>query len=221
VALDAPGHGFSAEPTSEVTPTAFFDAVTEALDGLLEERAIVVGHSLGGALALHYAITSPHRVDGLVLLSPGGARSTEKEWRTLKASFDLRSRGDALRFLDRVYHRTPFVGRLIAHELADASFKRRAVREILASATREAAHDPAALSAMTMPVLLVWGRSERLLPESHLAYYRQHLPAHTVVERPERLGHVPHADSPRWVADRILAFARDVHQQSAPSPAGS
>jgi pimeloyl-ACP methyl ester carboxylesterase len=59
-------------------------------------------------------------------------------------------------------------------------------------------------------MLLVWGRSERLLPESHFDYYREVLPAHAVLERPEGLGHMPQADSPRRVAERILAFARSV-----------
>jgi pimeloyl-ACP methyl ester carboxylesterase len=213
VALEYPGHGFSPEPTSELTPNALLDAVTEALDGLLEEPAIVVGNSLGGATALHYAVTRPRQVTGLILLSPAGARSTEEEWRALRASFDLRSRADAVRLLERIFHRPPLLTPLIAHEFANATFNRPAVRQILAGATREAVHNPAALSAMPMPVLLVWGRSEHLLPESHLAYYRQHLPAHTVVERPERLGHMPQAESPRWVADRIIAFAREVHQR--------
>lgn len=161
VAPDYPGHGFSSEPSAAVTPEALFDAMTIALDGLLDEPAIVIGNSLGGALALHYAIKRPDRVAGVVLLSPAGARSTEDEWRAIVASFELHSRA-------------------------------------------------AALSALHMPILLVWGRSERLLPESHFDYYREVLPAHAVLERPERLGHVPQANSPRWVAERIFAFARDV-----------
>jgi len=208
VAPDYPGHGFSSEPSAAVTPEALFDAMTIALDGLLDEPAIVVGNSLGGALALHYAIKRPDRVAGVVLLSPAGARSTEDEWRAIVASFDLRSRSDVMAFLGRAYHRVPLVAHLIAHEFADATMNRRAVRQIIAGATNDPAHDPAALSALRMPLLLVWGRSERLLPESHFDYYRDALPAHAILERPEGLGHVPQADSPRWVAERILAFAR-------------
>jgi pimeloyl-ACP methyl ester carboxylesterase len=210
VAPDYPGHGFSDTPGAQVTPLALFEAMTTALDGLLDEPAVLVGNSLGGAIALHYAIARPDRVAGLVLLSPAGARSTDEEWRDLVASFDLRSRADAVAFLDRLYHRLPLVARLVAHELADATMNRPAVRQILASATSDNAHPPEALAALPMPVLLIWGRSERLLPESHFEYYRKHLPHHAVLERPERLGHVPQGDSPQRVANRIVKFLRQL-----------
>src|SRR5580704_4388379 len=116
IAPDYPGHGFSAQPPTAITPEALFEAMAGALDGVLDEPAIVVGNSLGGALALHYAITRPERVARLVLLSPAGARSTDEEWRQLVASFDMRSRADAVVFLERLYHRMPLVARLIAHE---------------------------------------------------------------------------------------------------------
>ena len=210
IAPDYPGHGFSDTPRAEVTPAALFDAMTSALDGLLDVPAVVVGNSLGGALALHYAIVRPERVAGLVLLSPAGARSTGDEWRAIVASFDMRSRAEALAFLERLYHRLPLVARLVAHELPAATMNRPAVRQILAGATRDSAHPPEALAALPMPVLLVWGRSERLLPESHFEYYREHLPHHAVLERPERLGHVPQGDSPQRVANRILRFLRQL-----------
>jgi len=210
VAPDYPGHGFSGEARAEVTPVALFEAMTTALDGLIDEPALVVGNSLGGALALHYAITSPDRVAGLVLLSPAGAACRDEEWSALRASFELHTRADTMVFIERLYHRVPLLARILAHELADATVMRRAPREIIASASGDAAHPPEALAALPMPVLLVWGRSERLLPDSHFEYYRRHLPHHAVLERPDGLGHVPQADSPSRVANRILRFAQQL-----------
>ena len=198
VAPDYPGKGFSPEARARVTPDALGDAMVEALDALAGEPAIVVGNSLGGAVALRYAIARPAQVAGLVLLSPAGARSTEDEWRAIVASFDIRSRADAKSLFDRLYHE---VGALMS---------RRTVREILAGATAEDAHDPAALGSLPMPVLLVWGKSDRLFPESHFAYYRRHLPPHTITDRPERIGHTPHGEAPAWAAERVLQFARQL-----------
>src|SRR5580700_6315647 len=64
IAPDYPGHGFSADPASEVTPVALFEAMTGVLDHLVDTPALVVGNSLGGAIALHYAVTRPERVAG-------------------------------------------------------------------------------------------------------------------------------------------------------------
>lgn len=207
VVPDYPGHGFSAQPGAPVTIEALLASMTVALDTLLEEPAIVVGNSLGGVVALAYAQARPEKVRGLVLLSPAGAPSSEEEWRSLMAAFGFTSRAGALAFLRRVYHRLPPIAHLIAHEVPAATMQRRAVRDLLASATRDSAVPDGALAQLKMPVLLVWGKSERLLPPSHLAWYRSQLPSSATVEEPKGLGHVPQGDSPHRVAKRIVAFA--------------
>lgn len=209
VAPDYPGHGFSPTPRGTVTPEALFDALSVVLDRTLDEPAIIVGNSLGGALALRYAMARPDRVRALVLVSPAGARATDAEWRALKDAFAFESRAGALLFLDRVYHRTPWLARAVAHELP-ASIRRRAVRDLLASASNEHAASPEELAALAMPVLLVWGRSERLLPDTHLEYFVKHLPKHAVVERPLGFGHCPHVDAPEALARRIVDVAARV-----------
>jgi pimeloyl-ACP methyl ester carboxylesterase len=60
-----------------------------------------------------------------------------------------------------------------------------------------------------MPILLVWGESERILPPSHLDYYRRHMPTGTRFERPAEVGHCPHVDAPITTAARIVRFLRD------------
>jgi pimeloyl-ACP methyl ester carboxylesterase len=96
VAPDYPGHGFSGDAAGVVTPPALFEAMTAALDALLVEPAVLVGNSLGGAVAMQYATSRPDRVRALVLLSPSGAPFTPEEWTAFVASIDMRSRSDAL-----------------------------------------------------------------------------------------------------------------------------
>ncbi len=202
VAPDLLGHGFSDEPRARFTPSVLYASTNEALDEILDEPAIVVGNSLGGSVALQYAIARPERVRALVLLSPAGARATDEEWTEMRAAFDVNNRRQARAFVDRIYHRTPFLARVIAHEIP-ASLRRRAIRELLETATNDDAPTPEQLGALRMPVLLIWGRSERLLPQRFLDYFREHLPAHAVVEEPDAMGHCPHFDAPERVARRI------------------
>lgn len=207
VAPDYPGHGFSHHASGRLTPDRLFESVGAALDTTLQEPAIVIGNSLGGAMALRYALARPKNVRALVLVSPAGARSSDEEWAALKAAFDVRSRAQARAFAERLYHRTPWFLPLMAHELPD-TLGRRAVREILESASNDDIPPPETLTSLAMPILLVWGRSERLLPETHLQYFTRHLPKHAVIERPEGFGHCPHFDAPHILARRIIAFAR-------------
>ena len=158
--------------------------MTAALDDLLDdEPCVLIGNSLGGAVAAEYAIRRPEQVQALVLLSPAGAASSPEELDELRRAFDLGNRRDALAFLARVQHRAPPAMRLVAHDLPHL-MRRRAVRDVLASATTAGSIDPAALARLPMPILLWWGSSERILPASHLAWYRRNLPAHAVIERP-------------------------------------
>lgn len=208
VAPDYPGHGFSENARAKVTPETLFESVGTALDALVPEPCVVVGNSLGGAVALHYALTRPDRVRAVVLLSPAGAHSTDEEWKELRRAFDVKTRSSARELMGRIYHRPPWFLSLLAHEFP-ATLGRKEVREILESATNDHAPSPDALRAMPMPVLLVWGQSERLLPESHFHWYRRHLPPHAVIERPEGFGHCPHFDAPGRLTRRIVSFIRE------------
>jgi pimeloyl-ACP methyl ester carboxylesterase len=69
--VDRPGQGFSARRAEEGASPAYQAAVLrDILDRLGVKRAIVVGHSWGGALALTFALDFPERTAGLVLVAP-------------------------------------------------------------------------------------------------------------------------------------------------------
>lgn len=207
VALDLPGHGFSEHGSGPLTPERLIETVGAALDKTIDEPAILVGNSLGGALALHYAAERAARVHSLVLVSPGGAQSSEEEWRELKTTFDVRSKVEGRAFLDRLYHSPPWFTPLLAR-LVPTTFQSRAVRDIISAVGNDTLPKPDAIGALPMPVLLLWGQSERIFPPTHFEYFVRHLPSHAVVERPEGFGHCPHLESPRVLARRIIAFAQ-------------
>jgi pimeloyl-ACP methyl ester carboxylesterase len=206
-APDMPGHGFSPEPSQRLTPEALTDAMRDALDHLIDEPAVLCGNSLGGAVALRYAIERPEKVRGLVLISPAGARFTDAELDGLRKTFDLGSTRDTVAFLERLYHRPPWFAPLLAGEVREM-MRRPVVQDLLRSATPDHAPTPEEVAALPMPVLFLWGRSERLLPASSLEWFRRHLPPHAVVEEPHGVGHCPHFDDPAALAARIVEFAR-------------
>jgi pimeloyl-ACP methyl ester carboxylesterase len=70
-ALDLPGHGRSDGPGCD-TVAGYMHVVLGFLDATHSERAVLVGHSLGGAIAQTAALAHPGRVAGLVLVGTGG-----------------------------------------------------------------------------------------------------------------------------------------------------
>ena len=96
---DYPGHGFSRDPTVHLDAEALFSSVRGGLDSLLgEQECILVGNSLGGVVALDYALHGKAKPKALVLVSPAGAPSTEDEWIELKGAFEFKNRREALAF---------------------------------------------------------------------------------------------------------------------------
>ena len=71
-ALDLPGHGTSAKDVGDGTLGVLADAVAGVLDALGADRAHLVGHSLGGAVALAVAARDPARIASLTLIAPSG-----------------------------------------------------------------------------------------------------------------------------------------------------
>src|SRR2546428_12064027 len=72
VAPDLLGHGESAKPRGDYSLGAYASALRDLLAALGHHRATVVGHSLGGGIAMQMAYQFPERVDRLVLVSSGG-----------------------------------------------------------------------------------------------------------------------------------------------------
>jgi pimeloyl-ACP methyl ester carboxylesterase len=120
--------------------------------------------------------------------------------------FKVESKADARRLLARLYHRTPWFHFALAAGLRDV-LRRAAIRDVVATATLDDLPEPSALRALAMPVLLLWGQSDRLLPRSSLIYLRDHLPVHAVIEEPAGFGHCPHLDDPARLASRLVRFA--------------
>ncbi len=205
--VDLPGHGRSSEPPGfDVTVLGI--ALREALDAALEpgERAVVLGNSLGGAAALRYGLSSPERVGALVLTSPAGAPLSEEEQAEIRAVFDLKSRGDARRFLARLLHAPPWYLRAIEASLVD-QLGRPFIQSLLTAVRPEDFFSPEELAPLQPPVTLLWGRSDRILPRSALEFYRRNLPK-VRLEEIDDVGHSLHLERPGLLLRRLLE-ARD------------
>ena len=72
IAVDLPGHGESSKEPGDYSLGAMASTLRDLLDLLGHERVHLVGHSLGGGIALQFAYQFPARVDRLVLVSSGG-----------------------------------------------------------------------------------------------------------------------------------------------------
>jgi pimeloyl-ACP methyl ester carboxylesterase len=148
-------------------------------------------------------------VHALALLSPAGARAdTQESLHEVVSAFDAKGVRHALKLLRRLYHKQPWFLPIIAFDMP-AVLAKKAVRDIAATVTIKHSITPDEIAGLEMPVVVVWGRSERLLPPRYLEWFRTHLPKHARIIEPHAVGHCPHFDDPRGTADWILDVARE------------
>lgn len=214
LALDAPGHGLSSTPTTTLDPERLFESIRHVLDQELREPAVLVGCSLGGAMALRYAQHRPQNVAGLMLASPGGApvEDPDERERFLRL-FEVENLRDARAFLERLHHEVPWYGPLIGPDLVRL-FKNPSVRSILRTVRPEHFFKPDDFSALDMPIRVLWGRSDRVIPVSCLEFFKKNLPAHTVFEEPHGVGHSPHTEAPRLFMSAIYQTLEEASRKN-------
>jgi pimeloyl-ACP methyl ester carboxylesterase len=208
MAVDLPGHGFSAEYCGgPVCVAGQFDVLRLWCEQVVHEPALVVGNSLGGAMAVKLAADYPALVKALALVAPAGAALEPAVFDALLASFDVRTPADARALSRRLFHKPPLPVMLFASEFKKF-YGTPTVQALRAEAiaTRESL-SPEALRSLTMPVLLLWGGSERLLPAETLEYYRAHLPPHAQIHVVEGFGHVPQVERPDELVSYLVRFA--------------
>lgn len=221
VALDLPGFGGSEIPKN-LSAESYPGVVTGLMDRLQIPRAAVVGHSMGGAVALQLAASSGERVTRLALvdaagldLGPGGqpfliraAGWPAVEW-TL-AHLPLR-RVLVRAGLEQVFYDE----RRVTEERVEEYFAplarpgtAAALASLVRSADRLAPIVPALVPRIRAPTLVLWGREDGWIPVAHAQRFVDLIPgARSVIL--DHCGHIPQEERPEEVAPVLGQFFRE------------
>jgi pyruvate dehydrogenase E2 component (dihydrolipoamide acetyltransferase) len=205
-ALDLPGHGQSTKAVADASGEGLAQALLSFMDALGIARAHLVGHSMGGAIALRMARNHPGRVASLSLISPAGL-GPEIDAAYIDGFVAATSRRELKPLLERLFANPALVNRHLVDEvlkykrldgvtealgaLAASQFPAGQQPEILASAV--AAGGP--------KVLVIWGKEDRIIPAAHAAA----LSGRAHVEILQGAGHMAHMEQSARVNELILA----------------
>jgi pimeloyl-ACP methyl ester carboxylesterase len=224
VAPDLFGHGASSKPMGDYSLGAHAATLRDLLDHLGISTATLVGHSLGGGIALQFSYLFPERVDRLVLVSSGGLG---RELSLLLRAPALPGAGWVLPFAasswfrrggETFFHGLSRLGLNGASDYAEAwrGFESLGDNESRRAflATARAVIDPGGQTvnataslhlAATVPTLIVWGARDRMIPSWHAVNAQQAIEG-SRVEIFERAGHFPHLDEPVRFASVLNEF---------------
>jgi abhydrolase domain-containing protein 6 len=213
VAFDFPGCGASDKPDLHYTISGMAEFVERFRGVLGAETVDLVGHSLGGQVATHYAARYPARVRRLVLIDPDGLAGEEGCWLGLTRlgplvdlAFDLNSRC----IIRNVMRRNVFHGRSGLEGAVDGAAYlltpggNRAVTRITREAVGTEPVDDI-LPLVSQETLVVWGVEDRLLPIRWVDGWMRGLPRAEYCPVPE-CGHMPIAEKPVETAIALEEF---------------
>jgi pimeloyl-ACP methyl ester carboxylesterase len=228
IAPDLLGHGTSDKPRGDYSIGAYANGMRDLLSVLEIERATVVGHSLGGGIALQFAYQFPERCERIALVGSGGlgpelsaglraATLPGAElvltaltgvsgplrrgfqavewlgraggWRRLH---DLAQAGDALLGLKDIEARTAFL---------------RTLRGVVDARGQAVTAIDRLYLADAIPMLVVWGGRDPIVPAHHAETVREMVPS-ARVEVFGQSGHWPHLDEPDRFIRLLLTFLR-------------
>jgi pimeloyl-ACP methyl ester carboxylesterase len=214
LAPDLLGHGESAKPRGDYSLGAHASGIRDLLLGLHIERASVVGHSLGGGIAMQFAYQFPERCERLVLVSSGGLG---QEVHVLLRAATLPGSELVLPLLahPRVLKVASFLprelGRMGLRTRADLAEMARGYQSLSDAEARSAfihtlrgVIDPTGQRinasdrlylASKMPSLIIWGRRDRIIPVEHAQPAHEGMPG-SRLELFDSAGHFPHLDDP-------------------------
>ena len=227
IALDLPGYGKSDKGYYRYSMDFYSDVVTELLTALSLDRATLVGHSMGGQIAMFTALKYPERVDQLVLISPAGfERFTPGEgaWmrKAVSAEFvhDTPIRNIDINARATFYEMPDYAEFIITDRIKIRSaeeFDRYcyAVSKNVAAMLDGIVWDR--LNQITQPTLIIFGEEDGLIPNPYLHGGRtqdvadigkREIPNNQLMMVPE-CGHFVQLEKPASTNQAILDFLKN------------
>jgi 4,5:9,10-diseco-3-hydroxy-5,9,17-trioxoandrosta-1(10),2-diene-4-oate hydrolase len=191
---DLIGFGYSDKPADVEYPLSFFvECVKQTLDVIGVERCTLLGNSLGGAVALGFALEHPRQVERLILMAPGGLNDLPDYLAMpgMAAMFALFASGkpvtvEAMKeFFIKAFVVNPVC---VDDELVRERFELMKLQNPQVMKTMKVPNLTARLGEIACPTLALWGLNENMMPDSGILRLAKGLPDCRMVLVP-RCGH--------------------------------
>lgn len=231
IRFDQIGHGLTGPaPDSNYSTAAFVETVDQIAASLNLESFTLGGNSMGGEIALAYAIAHPEKLDALILVDAGGVPYPDEDGGGGGGNigFAIAQMPGINQLLTQITPRS-IIERSLSQSVSNqAVVTPQAVDrywELLRypgnrAATLERFGQPGdafteeEVSRVTVPTLIIWGEEDTLIPFSSAGWFKKNLPESTLISYPG-IGHLPMEEAPEstaeavrtWLGEQALATA--------------
>jgi pimeloyl-ACP methyl ester carboxylesterase len=237
IGVDLAGHGRSPEAVNgKYCRVAQANRVQRVAEELELERYHLLGHSMGGAVAVTHAAEHPEEVLSLGLIAPAGLDDPHTAEFHRYAAGEIKPPPDInpiiiadnwnfnekLRYVTNGPRWFHFVMRFFNKYLTQRDLPREQLyQEIFRQLTKEKALSDKELGKIVQPTFILWGKEDRVLKPSCADEFEARILGECVVKKWDGVGHTVNIEKPRKTAMAYLAFLKDLGKtvpgQSAPS----
>jgi pimeloyl-ACP methyl ester carboxylesterase len=227
IAPDLLGHGESDKPRADYSLAAFANGMRDLLAVLGIDRVTIVGHSLGGGIAMQFAYQYPHLVERIVLVSSGGVTKDVSPALRL-AALPMGSEALAMLRVPGALPALQLVGRVVEKTLGSTKFGRdlpdglrlfeglvkkpgalsafsRTLRSVVDGRGQFVTMLDRSYLMQSIPLQLIWGEDDLVIPVSHARIAHEAIPG-SRLEIFENSGHMPFHDHPARFVDVVERF---------------
>ena len=171
IVIDVPGYGQTSKPTDAIYNLDFF---TQYLDEFLVHKninqAILIGNSLGGAIAIGYALDHPDKVSHLILMATGGVEEREIYFATegiqAMVKYPMGSPEFAKEVLGDLLKLLVFDSKHVTQELIDERWQILQIQNAQVLASMQIPNLTDRLQELSIPILGFWGYQDKFCPIS-------------------------------------------------------
>ena len=217
IVIDMPGHGGSvSEKTLDYTITTQAERLYKFLEAKKLKDFYLLGHSMGGAIALRFAGNHVDKLKALILIDSMGMEQTKSDGVKLVEKsdknplYDVCTKERLQTLLDYSMYKPPYIPDIIKNALLEEKCSRRDLEKVL---YEDMYKDVCCLNdiakTIDIPTLILWGEKDRMTHVDDAAFFHETIKGSKLVILKE-VGHVPILEVPEQTAEAIEQFIKQI-----------
>ena len=216
IVIDMPGHGDS---VSKKTLSYTMTDQAERLHTFLEAKNIkqfyLFGHSMGGAIAVRYALNHRENVNALILIDSMGMVQTKSDGVKLVEKsdknplYDVCTKERLETLLNYSMYKPPYIPDIVKDALLQQKCARRDLEKVIYEDMYNDVNVSAVVKNISMPTLILWGEKDRMTHVDDAAFFHETIKGSKLVIFKE-VGHVPILEAPEQTADEVDRFIKQI-----------